>query len=474
MNPKLFVSYSWSSPPHIEWVLRLATDLRSDGVDVILDKWDLKEGNDANVFMEKMVSDPTVRKVILVCDKVYVEKANKRAGGVGTEAQIISPALYAKTEQSKLITERDERGDALIPIYYGPNVYIDFSDQLVHPDSYDQLIRWIFDKPEYVKSELGSMPKYLETGESQVVLNTSTCFRRAIEAVKHGREYSAAAVREYLDKLTTELEKFRVNSDEEPFDDLIVRSLEKFIPYRNELIEMFLIVSSYSDDIETMKIFHRFFEKLIVYFHAPRERRQWNTSEFDNFKFIVHELFLYAIACFMANERFALISHLLSIPYLDKEGQHGQGAALRPFRVLYREVASLQNRNIRLGLNKISLRAEIIKDRCRNVPINFDQLMEADFIMYVRTLVDPVGEVPWYPITLIYCLRHRQNFESIARAASRSYFDEFKAVLGVANKDELSRALERLEASPTQLIKWQFETLIPSQHLNLEQIASMP
>jgi hypothetical protein len=135
MNPKLFVSYSWSSPSHIERVLRLATDLRSDGVDVILDKWDLKEGNDANVFMEKMVSDPTVRKVILVCDKAYVEKANKRAGGVGTEAQIISPALYAKTEQSKfvaLIMERDERGDALIPIYYGSNVYIDFSDQLVH------------------------------------------------------------------------------------------------------------------------------------------------------------------------------------------------------------------------------------------------------------------------------------------------------------------------------------------------------
>jgi hypothetical protein len=253
-----------------------------------------------------------------------------------------------------------------------------------------------------------------------------------------------------------------------------VSSLEKFIPYRNELIEMFLTVSSYSDDKETMKTFHRFFEKLIVYFHAPTERRQWNTSEFDNFKFIVHELFLYAIACFMANERFALISHLLSIPYLDKEGQHGQGAALRPFRVLYREVASLHNRNIRLGLNKISLRAEIIKDRCRNIPINFDQLMEADFVMYVRTLVDPAGEVPWYPITLIYSLRHRQNFESITRAASTSYFDEFKVVLGVANKDELSRALERLEDSPTQLVKWQFETLIPSHHLNLEQIASMP
>jgi hypothetical protein len=46
----------------------------------------------------------------------------------------------------------------------------------------------IFDKPEYVKPELGSMPKYLETGESEVVLNTFTYFKLAIEAVKHGRE----------------------------------------------------------------------------------------------------------------------------------------------------------------------------------------------------------------------------------------------------------------------------------------------
>lgn len=46
-NPKLFVSYSWSSPEHEKWVINLATELVEDGVDVIFDKWDLKEGQDA-------------------------------------------------------------------------------------------------------------------------------------------------------------------------------------------------------------------------------------------------------------------------------------------------------------------------------------------------------------------------------------------------------------------------------------------
>src|SRR5450631_3686414 len=47
------------------------------------------EGHDSIAFMEKMVTDPTVEKVIIVSDRVYAEKADGRRGGVGTEAQII-------------------------------------------------------------------------------------------------------------------------------------------------------------------------------------------------------------------------------------------------------------------------------------------------------------------------------------------------------------------------------------------------
>jgi hypothetical protein len=75
--------------------LQLGTELRESSVDVILDKWDLKEGHDANAFMEKMVADPDIKKVVLVCDKKYAEKADRRSGGVGTEAQIISPEIYS-------------------------------------------------------------------------------------------------------------------------------------------------------------------------------------------------------------------------------------------------------------------------------------------------------------------------------------------------------------------------------------------
>jgi len=45
-QPKVFISYSWSSPQHEQWVLDLAERLSGDGIIVVLDKWDLKEGQD--------------------------------------------------------------------------------------------------------------------------------------------------------------------------------------------------------------------------------------------------------------------------------------------------------------------------------------------------------------------------------------------------------------------------------------------
>lgn len=92
---KVFISYSWSNATHENWVIDLATELRNSGVDVILDKWDLKEGHDSISFMEKMVTNPDVKKVIIISDKQYANKADGRDGGVGTETQIISKEILS-------------------------------------------------------------------------------------------------------------------------------------------------------------------------------------------------------------------------------------------------------------------------------------------------------------------------------------------------------------------------------------------
>ena len=57
MIPKVFVSYSHDNEEHKEWVLQLAIRLRSNGVDIILDRWNLKLGSDLAAFMEQGLSN---------------------------------------------------------------------------------------------------------------------------------------------------------------------------------------------------------------------------------------------------------------------------------------------------------------------------------------------------------------------------------------------------------------------------------
>lgn len=44
--PKVFISYSHDSQQHKDWVLRLANELRTNGIDAKLDQWDLSPGQD--------------------------------------------------------------------------------------------------------------------------------------------------------------------------------------------------------------------------------------------------------------------------------------------------------------------------------------------------------------------------------------------------------------------------------------------
>lgn len=85
VTPKAFISYSWTSLAHQSTVKQWAERLLADGVNVVMDIFDLKEGHDKYAFMEQMVTDPTVTHVLVMCDKAYAEKADARKAGVGTE-----------------------------------------------------------------------------------------------------------------------------------------------------------------------------------------------------------------------------------------------------------------------------------------------------------------------------------------------------------------------------------------------------
>ncbi len=54
--PKVFISYSHDSPSHKKWVGEISSKLVENGIDVILDQWDLGLGDDVPKFMENSVT----------------------------------------------------------------------------------------------------------------------------------------------------------------------------------------------------------------------------------------------------------------------------------------------------------------------------------------------------------------------------------------------------------------------------------
>jgi len=477
-NPKLFISYSWTSQDHEAWVVQLASDLRESGVDVILDKWDLKEGHDAHAFMERMVSDPEIRKVALICDRVYVDKADGRSGGVGTETQIISPEIYRSQAQDKfvaIVKERDDEGKAYLPVYYRSRIYIDFSDPSTEGENFEKLLRWVYEQPLYKKPGLGQKPGFLSEEQRSVSLGTSSRQRRALDAVKGNRDNAGAVTIEYLTTLADELEKFRIDASIDPFDDEVIRNIEAFLPYRNEAIELFLSLALYRDSLETRTTIHRFFERLIPYLDRPQSLSSYKEWDFDNFKFIVHELFLYALASSIRYERFESAAFLMANEYyVAGRSEYGRDAMV-PFEVFRQYMKSLEHRNERLNRRRLSLRADLLKERSKGSGIEFRYLMQADFILFMRDNLDrPDDQWHWWPETLLYIGQHSGAFEVFARSRSASYFERVKVLLGVESKAVLVPLLEALRAGRQRIPRWDGTSFGPAELLGFNDIATKP
>lgn len=467
---KVFISYSWSSAEHEEWVIKLATELRESGVDAILDKWDLKEGHDAHAFMEKMIADVEIRKVIIVCDRFYAEKADSRSGGVGTETQILSPEIYATQEQSKFVAvlaERDHDGKPYLPIYYRSRIYIDLSDEDLYAKNFEQLLRWVYDKPLHLKPEIGKKPHFLSESAT-TSLETGSKFRRALEAIRSSRNYADGALREYFDTYTANLERFRIVSQKGEFDELVVNAIDDFIPFRNEAIEVFLALAQYADTPETYRSVHRFFEKLIPYMHRPEHITSYQTWEFDNFKFIVHELFLYGIAAFLKYERFDAVAHLLQHRYYFE--QPSTNSQMTSFATIWSNISSLEHRNTRLGLRRLSLRADLLEQRSKASGLSFSLLMQADFVLFIRDSIDSYHERArqrWWPITLVYLARS-DAFEIFARAESTEYFKRIKCLLGVSAPTDLEPVITAFKEEKLRVPQWGWHSFNVGSLLNCE------
>lgn len=155
-HKRAFISYAWVNEEHNSWVLKLATNLRRHGVDVILDQWDARLGEDLAFFMEQGLTSSHF--VLCVCSDKYIEKANGGIGGAGYEKRIIaSEMINATNKQFVIPIIKDNHQEAKVPTFLSGLKYLDF-DSRVYYECYQELIERINDEDIKKKPALGRSP----------------------------------------------------------------------------------------------------------------------------------------------------------------------------------------------------------------------------------------------------------------------------------------------------------------------------
>ncbi|OZC01460.1 SEFIR domain-containing protein [Rubricoccus marinus] len=447
-GPRTFLSYSWSSPEHEDWVLRLAGDLVDLDVDVVLDKWDLQDGDDPFPFMERIVTDPDLKKVVLICDREYVRKADAREGGVGAEAQILTPELYRaaqadpeapgheKAETRKFVAVVREPAppwERSAPAFYGGRIHIDMADDEGYGDALTRLSRWIYDKPLHVRPPRGKAPAFVTDGDAPST-STSVRQRHAIKALREGRREADGAVDDYFETLAGNLPRFDLDpEDDRPTQAAVVERADQLRPVRDEVLDVVKALVRYRPEPEGWEPVHLFFQRCLPLLDPLVLNSRVNTWSRDHFRLVVPELFLYALAALLQRRRYENAAYMLSEPFTLPES--GRGSGLVPFTYLQQGSEALQRHYQDQNERWISYQGTWIHGRADSTGVPFDAVMQADLVLALRAEESDFGY--WWPSTLVYKERRPGPFDVFARSASAEHFERLMPVLGVSSAEEL-------------------------------------
>lgn len=455
MQKKVFISYSWGNKEHQDWVVNLGTRLMSDTVDVVLDRWSLKEGHDVHSFMEEMVKSNDIFRVIIIINSKYKEKADDREGGVGVETQIITPSIYTNQKQEKFIPvvlEKDENGNPYLPIYLANRKYIDFSKEENFEDSYEELIRNILEAPAIPKPKLGqSVPHYINENLTNLS-DTNSKLRTLENQLRKGQKIGFKYFTNFIDIYLEKLWDFKLESrarDIQSYGELLFEKLKAFKPLREDFIK-FVDIISYNETEFEPEIFIEFFE------NAPRYKRpketvgSWNEADFEIYKIIFQELFLYTITVCLKNKNYALVADLLHSKYYSKDEYEREQKPKR-FTFLYHYHQNLES-YITTTYNKVTGFGEYVITNLSG-QVAKDDLILGDIVCYFVSYLEAINIYDnWFPCSYIYFDKGKLSF--FEKVTSKRHFEKIKSIFAVDSANELKGLLLKVKATEPKAINF--------------------
>lgn len=445
---KIFISYSWKPTANKIKVMNLAERLTNDGIHVIIDDWDLKEGQDKYHFMEQMVNDDTVSKVLLICNKEYSEKANKKLGGVGIESLIISNEIYDSVDQTKfipIVMEYEQPGKPYVPTFVKTRIFIDLSDDNEYEENYEKLIRNIYNKPTSKRPPIGKMPVHI-SDDNPIFLPTAHKVSVIKNALINGNSNSELLITDYFETFIGALSSFKIDIlilNNQNFIEEIERSINSMQPLKNDFLEFLYIYCKFSST-DYQEIFFSFFENLLQFYEDNDIKLTSDTSlqnlKNDNFRYFTYDLFLSVVAILLEKEKFSLLAYLVKNNFVVVRTYNSKAEAtnfveFRPYNYTLNEF-----KNQSYNPKRVSIVADTVKANASIV--KFDNLKTADIILYYLSLFYPRKSMfsEWFPETSCYY----SYGDLLPKLISKRYFEKIKIIFDVNTVENFKAKVEEL------------------------------
>lgn len=446
-EPKVFISYSWSSSHHQEMVKYWADRLIADGIDVIIDIYDLNEGDNKYTFMESMVTDNSVTHVLVICDAKYAEKADSKTAGVGTESQIISSEVYKRVKQSKFIPilcDIDAEGEPIVPVFMDARIGINFSTPELVNENWEQLVRLLFGKPAHVKPKKGAPPTYITSDKPLPTSQIAAKFESFKQALLQDKKSLAMFRQDFIDACIRYADELRIR--EQPKEDLPQRVLDdcgKLKSVRNYLCDWIILEGQITAPIEMANCIISVLEKIRELASRPTDLNSWSDTWFQAHSFFAYETFLYTIAALVKIGSFRVLHEVFTSNYIIPEVDRYGDVSFESFDTFLARSDILQSALAPDKKNLISPEAELVKRQADRQDLPFDDIKQADLLALLMSFVQ---KTRWYPCTLLYS-GYRARYDLFIRAAQHKYYSRLSEITGNQTADELREIVDRAHAN---------------------------
>ena len=442
-QPKVFISYAWTSDEYTKKVYDFVKRLRNDGIETMFDQFDLKPGNSLHNYMEKCVSDSTVTNVLILLNPEYKKKADERKGGAGIETQIISEEVYNNLENTKFVPiifdlEGKQIVDVL-PIYLKSRYFVDLSNFDNYEDQYKSLVRHLYGKPAMVKNNIGEKPSWVDDSKSvsydvdkinwisNLMLsgNEKVTYRKSLsilikETTKYARLFSYE---------TITIDNFEeAYSSLSPLKNIVIGCV-------NELVDM----DKLSDFIE------EYFENYNEINSANRNTARW---KYLMFKILAHEMIISIIAILYKNRKYSQIYNVVTYTFAARdEWERNVNFHIFFYSEKEQEIFNLDNAlgHLKYGSKERHKLTGIGDYWSRNLAFDFITLQ--DFVNADILLSNLNGIIlgdRWFAISYVYSDGNISWVGDIAEAMKKkTSFLRYKPLFGNLDETKLSELLAK-------------------------------